>query len=134
MNTNPNFPIDITPEEKQAGFRLVHTRLPLGREDVVVAALPVSRSARIVKFRAQPPYADENNVGYLLEVYCRDTHFMMRNRDEPKWDLVWNGTSRTVQAALHRYKTEALDPLMEILDAPEDPPVEPPDSKTTGNG
>ena len=96
-------------------------------------ALSVSASARLVKYRALPLHAGDSNVGYLLQVYCRDAHPMMRGRGEPTWSLVWDGTSSTVEAALHRYRTESLDPSLEVFDAPEEPPVEPPDSNAPSN-
>lgn len=124
MNTDPNFPIDLTPEETAAGFRLVTTKLPLGNAEVVVAALPVGPSSRILKATALPLFPGDSKTGYLLEVYGRDTHPMMRGRDKPKWNLVWNGTSSTIEHALRRSETELINPHFEVMLPPEEVAVQ----------
>lgn len=126
MTPDRRFPIDITDEERKAGFRLVRTRRASKGFDIPVAALSLNPSARIVKVRVLPLYVGDSAPRYLLQAYCSDPGVSMPSQRKPKWIFVWSVPSNTLEAALHRFHTEPLDPSLELFDAPEEEPVESP--------
>jgi hypothetical protein len=117
-NHHSNFPTDLTHAEDADGWRLALTRLPLQPEDTEIAVLPLSPSARLVKATRLPLFEGDATIGYLLEVYCVEEHFMRGGRAKPGWNLVWNGPSSTVELARRRYEKEPLDPNLKILPPP----------------
>ncbi len=118
MSTKQFFPITLTNEERDAGFRLVHSNIPLESSKFVVAVLMLSPSARLIKIAG----------GYHLQYYYADKHPFMKNVPQTAaWNSVGTGPSSTIEHAKHRFHTEKLDPHFTLAIAPEDPTVALPD-------
>lgn len=116
LNTNPNFPLDLTPEEQERGFSLVTTKLV--NDNITVAGLRLTPSARLIKVRDFKMSPADTGIGYSLEVYGCDTHFMRRGMAKPEWTQV--RTYSTLEAALRLFRSEPLDPNLEVQAAPND--------------
>ncbi len=136
MNTNPNIPTDITPEEKQAGFRLVETRLPLpdsgpsgGHILTTVAILDLDPSFRLIKMLDINLPSRTRGVCYQLQSFGVDTHPMNKGLDKPQWRQLWDGPSSTMDLALKRYKTDKGGKFWKSVLPPDEPaenPLTPP--------
>ena len=121
------FPIQISDEERAAGFHLVETRLPMldsetfgVHSSTVVAVLPLATGVRLIKMLDMMALPGESSVGYQLQVYGIEASLADKSWNKPKWDTWWDGLSKSFQAALARYQRDGIPRNVQLAEPPEE--------------
>ncbi len=116
MNTNRNFPINLSEEEVKAGFKVITNKFTASDSGTQAAVLYIDRSRRLLKV-----YDDfSNRVEYLLEAFCQSSDPLIKH-DSTRWQTISISSFSNLRNALYSATNDSIDAnlQLEIVNPPQ---------------